>query len=294
MRIQVVTPLAGLSGLRGELQQALTWNSEGPWQLFESISYRGETGDETILQGVGNAGSYAELILQINETPGLALLNGELDPELVPVCEGADGRISFLVRDNLRDEEIRWVRCTGETLDKLSEASVGPEPAAARLITAGRRARDFTLGPSFRSAYAGSVPFGTLDRGEASQADLPQPRVFVGEPGPGGGTVEPLGWQSFWGAHTGTDGPAPAVDWTEDMVLVAAAGERQEAGDSMEIRRILQVESGTVIDLYRRVPGDFCSPAARIHTPFHIVIAPKTPPDFRFGEAVIERVPCGG
>jgi hypothetical protein len=294
IRIQLVKPLPGTTSLQGELQQVLTWNSEGPWQLFESVSYRGQLGDETLVRGTGNAASYAQLIVQVNETTGLKLLSGGLDPDVDPVCEGADGRISILIRDNLRDQEMRWVRCTGETLENLSEAVAGPDPAAARLITAARRSRDLTLSDDWRSAYSGSVPFGSLDRGEQSQAALTQPQVFLGRAGPGGTTVAPIGWDAFWSAHTGTDGPPPEVDWEEDIVLVAALGQRQEAGDSVEIRRILRVESGTVVDLYQRVPGDFCSPAAQLHTPFHIVIAPKTRPVFRFGEATVERVPCGG
>lgn len=293
IQIQVVTPLAGLSGLMGELQQSLTWNSEGPWQLFESISYRGVLGDAQLKGGTGDPGAYAELIIQLNDTPGLQLFVAELDPDLDPRCEGGDGRISFVVRDNLRNEESRWTRCTSEPLEKLSEASAGPDAAAARLITASRRARDQTLGPSATYTYSGSVPFATLDRGEESQVPLEIPIVFLGQPRPAGDTLPPAGWEKFWSDHTGTDDPPPEVDWSEDMVVVAAVGVRQEAGDSVEVHRILQVESGTIVELHERVPGDFCSPAFQIHTPFHIVVAPLTPPNYRFGEVKVERVPCG-
>jgi hypothetical protein len=293
IRIQVVTPLAGRSGLMGELQQSLTWNSEGPWQLFESISYRGILGDAQLRSGTVDPGGYAELIIQLNDTPGLQLFVDELDPGLDPVCEGGDGRISFAVRDNLRNEESRWTRCTSEVLEKLSEASAGPDAAAARLVTASRRARDQTLGPGATYTYSGSVPFGTLDRGEVSQVSLELPIVFLGQPGPGGDTLPPSGWEQFWKDHTGSEDPPPEVAWSEDMVVVAAVGVRQEAGDSVEVHRILQVGSGTIVELHERVPGDFCSPAFQIHTPFHIVVAPLTPPGYRFSEIKVERVPCG-
>lgn len=293
IRIRLVTPLPGNTGLDGELQEALTWHSDGPWQLFESIAFRGLVGDESLTRGLADPGDYAALLIQLNETPGLRLFTDALDPTLEPTCEGADSEVSLLIRDNFRNEEARWIRCSGETLESLTEADAGPDAAAARIITAARRARDLTLGNTFRSSYSGSVPFGTLDRGEHSLADLPEPLAFVGlELGEGIGP--PSAWQDFWEAHTGTPAPAPAVDWTEDMVLVGAVGIRREAGDSVEIRRILQVESGTNIALYERVPGDFCSPAAQTHTPFHIVIAPKTRPGYRFGAPAIERVPCGG
>lgn len=292
IRIRLVTPLPGATTPSGELQQALTWNSEGPWQLYESIAYRGLIGDESLTRGVADPGDYAALLIQLNETPGLRLFTDDLDPDLDPVCMGADTRISFLIRDNYRNEEMRWNRCSGETLESLTEGSSGPDAGAARIITASRRARDFTLGDSFRSSYSGSVAFGTLDRGEQSLADLTESVAFVGLDF-NGEFVTPVGWEDFWSLHTGSSAPPPTVDWSEDMVLVGAVGRRQEAGDSVEIRRILQVESGTNVEVYERVPGDFCSPAAQSHTPFHIVLVPRTRPSYRFGEAKIERVPCG-
>jgi hypothetical protein len=293
VRIRLVTPLPGTAGLTGELQEALTWNSEGPWQLFESVAYRGLVGDESLTRGVADAGDYAALLIQLNETPGLRLFTEALDPELDPVCEGADTRVSLLIRDNLRNEEVRWIRCSGETLFGLTEADAGPDAAAARIITAARRARDLTLGSDSRSSYLGSVPFGSLARGENSLADLSESLAFIGVDLVDG-VVAPPDWQSFWSIHTGSSAPPPDVDWSEDMVLVGAVGPRQEAGDSVEIRRILQVDSGTNVELYERVPGDFCSPAAQTHTPFHIVLAPRTRPTHRFGAATVERVSCGG
>jgi hypothetical protein len=85
----------------------------------------------------------------------------------------------------------------------------------------------------------------------------------------------------------------PPVDWAEEVVLVAAVGVRSEAGDSVEIRRILQTGEGTQVTLFERVPGDFCSPAAREHFPVHIVVAPRTALPIRFSEIQKERVPCG-
>jgi hypothetical protein len=77
------------------------------------------------------------------------------------------------------------------------------------------------------------------------------------------------------------------------MAVVAAIGLRTEAGDSVEVRRILQVTDETQISLFERVPGDFCSPAAREHYPIHVVVAPRTLQPTSFGDLVQERVPCG-
>ena len=85
----------------------------------------------------------------------------------------------------------------------------------------------------------------------------------------------------------------PEVNWSEEMVVVAAFGVRYEAGDSIEVRRVLQTGEGSQVSLFERTPGDFCSPASRSHHPFHIVVAPRTREPIRFSEVVMERIPCG-
>ena len=86
----------------------------------------------------------------------------------------------------------------------------------------------------------------------------------------------------------------PQIDWDRQMVLVAAIGQVEEAGDSVEIRRIVQDVIGTtLVESYERVPGDFCSPASVIQTPYHIVMAPKVENVVRFAGVRTERVPCG-
>ncbi len=288
VRAHLVVPLA--LG-EGELQQVLTWSSGGAWQLYESIAYAGRVGDETYLRSRGDpgayAGAYASLITQLNETQGLKLFLDALPPALDPVCAPLQSRVVFLIRDEIRDEEVRWTRCGYGTLGSLTPEGAGPDPAAGRVVQAVMLARDYTLGNDFVSAYLGSVPFGTLDRGEHTPAPLEGPLAFVGE-----GGKAPDGWASFWAAHAGA-APPPPVDWSREMVLVASVGPRGEAGDSVEVRRILPVGNATQVKLVERVPGDFCSPAARVHTPFHIVLAPRTPTPILFGEVTVERVPCG-
>src|SRR5687767_11303291 len=59
VRLHVSTPLVG----SGELQQSLTWNSAGPWQLTEAILYRTEFGDDNTSRSTAPpevlAGNYA-------------------------------------------------------------------------------------------------------------------------------------------------------------------------------------------------------------------------------------------
>ena len=152
------------------------------------------------------------------------------------------------------------------------------------MIQAVQLARDFTirLQRNFTHPYTGSVPFATLDRGEHSKAPLSVPRVIE----------DVQSWAAFWGQHTGVASAPPAVDFEAEIVLVAAVGPRQEAGDSVEIRGVLPVGFGTQVALWERRPGHFCTPARRTHVPFHVVVAPNVPRPIFFSDVSLDTVPC--
>jgi hypothetical protein len=187
------------------------------------------------------------------------------------------------IRDDVREEETTWIRCAEGSLANLTPAQAGPDPAASRVAQAIILARDFTLGEKFASTYAGSVPFATLDRGDDLASPERTPTVFT----------DSAAFRSFW-ASAGRGAAQPAVDFAKEMVILGVVGQRDEAGDSVEVRRILQVDQGTLIEVWERIPGDFCSPAARIHVPYHVVLAPLTPTPLRFSDIRVQRVPCGG
>lgn len=272
----------------GERQQALVWDFRGGWRLLETIAYRGLEGDQHLVESPGDPGAYASLISQLNETEAIRLFTDELDPTLDPECGPTRTRVSVQIFDFAREDGIEWVRCASGSLATLDPASAGPDAAAARVVRAALLVRDYTASPDFRSVYRESLPFGTLEKGEDSEADLDAPRVFLGD----GGSAPP-GWSTFWSEHTGSGSAPPAVDWATEMVLVAAVGIRQEAGDSVEVRRIVPTDDGTSAVAFERVPGNFCAPAARTHVPFHIVVSPVGPVPVTFEEIEVERVSCG-
>ena len=300
VKVRVVAPLIFGEGVGvGELQQILTWGSSGVWVLREIISYRGLPGDETVSKNEGDpvayASGYASLITQLNEADGVEIFS--ISPQPPEECSPGLTRVTVTIWDELRGEEISWVRCAARNLATLQTSEAGPDLGAGRVIQAAILVRDFTVGvigkgEDFVSAYVGSVAFGTLDRGEESGAGLQEPKRFLSIPE--GNPKPPTLWLSFWRDHNDTSPPAiPYVDWAREMVLVAAVGVRTEAGDSVEVRRILQTGEGTQVTLFERVPGDFCSPAARDHYPVHIVVAPRTLRPIEFSEVETIRVPCG-
>ncbi len=290
VQIEVTTPIGARD--RGTVRQVLVWASDGPWELTETISYRGLRGDVDVRPSQGNPGTfasaYASLITLVNESSGVKLFTEEVAQDLDPECGPARTRVDFRIRDESRGATADWTRCTTGTLESLSPEAARPDAGAVRVIQAALLARDFSLGEDFRSVYHGSVPFGTLDRGSDSGANLPGPRAFVGRQG-----RAPGDWLPFWIQHTGGDDTPPEVDWSEEMVIAGAVGVREEAGDSVEVRKILSVDRGSLVEIWERVPGNFCSPADLTHVPFHIVVAPRTPNPIRFGDIRVEQVPCG-
>lgn len=281
-----LTSTLGFGGV-GSLEQIVTWESSGPWWVTERISYLDRFGDENILRLRIDldtyAAAYASLIAQLNESDGLKLFVEELDPSLEPDCGVGRTEILFVIVDKTRSTQRSWARCVNGSLGTLQTAGAGPDPAAARVAQAAVLVRELTVGTDYRSPFLLSVPFATLDRGDDSGASLTGPLVFQTDEG----------WPEFWSRHRGPNSPAPFIDFERDQVIVGAAGPRFEAGDSLEVRRILHIEGGTLTEIAERGPGDFCSPAARTHTPFHIVVAPKTAVPMTFITLPVERVPCG-
>lgn len=293
VRVVVETPIWAEGGARGKLEQSLEWRSTGQWSLLERIAYRDESGDSTVRNSDGDpaiyASAYASLITLVNESEGVKLFVEGLDPGVDPECGSTRSRVAVRIRDPGRGRSIEWIRCAAGSLAELNPADAGPpETRAARVIQAARLAREFVLGSDFRSAYVGTVPFATLARRETSDGGTPEPAVFVGdEDGP------PSGWTEFWRTHVGAEAPGLEVDWSREMVIAATVGEVPSAGHEVEVRRILPVDRGTQVEVFLRKPGDFCSPASRVQTPFHVVVAPRTPEPVSFQQHRTEIFRCG-
>ena len=283
--IEVSAPLG--TGV-GELQQTLSWRSDGPWQSAERISYRGSLGDETVARSTDDPGvlarSYASWIELVNDdTPVKLFLGADLNPDLDPACDQNQSRVTVRIVDEQRADSTSWTRCAGGSLGSLTAEGAGPDPTAGRVVQAVQLVRDNTVGANFVSAYFGSLPFATLDRGEESNAPMSVPRVIE----------DAQTWADFWDEHIGAPSAAPAVDFATELVLVAAVGTRPEAGDSVEVRGVLPVGFGTQVTLWERRSGNFCTPAARSHAPFHVVLAPQVPRPIFFAIGDVDKVPCG-
>ena len=295
VRVTVEVPLQG--GI-GWMQQVLTWRSDGAWKLFEEIGYDSVVGDQSLLRHPGLpytfAANYVSLLHLVNDNKGTKLFGLK---HAGPECGIGKSRVSFLIRDNMRDEQKEWTRCAANAspLRGLKTDEFDPDNTAARVIQVSLRARDFTLGANFDGyAYTGSLPFATLQRGTRTGMELDKPTFFRSPDGEKQREA-PQGWLDFWKKHTAASGrEPPEIDWAKEMVLVAAIGVRHEAGDSAEVRRVLLVgdERDAKFEVVEREPGDYCAPAERTVRPYHIAVTPKTRGTVSYGVRV-EKVPCG-
>ena len=283
MTVTLETPLRINAG---RFHQQLTWHNSGQWTLYEEIAYRGRAGDISEIGSNGDpshlAPQYAELLVRLHEASGLALFIDELPEGVTHDCGASRTAITFSLFDAARGEAKEWQQCVDGSLSTMSERGAGPQLTATRLVAAGIQVRDATVGGDYRSPYYGSIPFGPLAKGERSSV-VERDFSLIDDQG---------SWKHFWRRYD-EHNPLPEVNFEEDYVIVAFVGQRNEAGQSVNVRNIFQTVEGTVANIVERVPGDFCSPAQTIVHPFHIVVAPRTPAPHQFILLQTEYVSCG-
>jgi hypothetical protein len=81
-------------------------------------------------------------------------------------------------------------------------------------------------------------------------------------------------WAQFW-SELGM-GDRPAVDFTRDVVVVAAAGQRQTGGHEIAIDRVTQTDGELTVEVVERTPGPNCMTTASLTQPVDIVIVPAS------------------
>lgn len=296
VRVTVETPL---HLERGWLKQEITWRSDGGWEIREEIGYQGIVGEQDRRPNTGlpviYAGDYATLIQSLNDDDRQNLVGySELDLVKDPECGPGTSRVGVRISDSRRRQTQEWIRCASGTFATLTTQGSGPDVAAARVVQAVITVRNYTVGEDFRSVYVGSLPFATIDKGTETRWTDDEPIVFRAPDGAGTAETQ-AALTEFWRGHTGQpDAAAPEIDWEQEMVLVGLIGQREEVGDSAEIRGVVTVADGTKIELWERVPGDFCAPTRQVVWPFHIVVAPRAPAPVEFTDEVKrDLVPCG-
>ncbi len=79
-------------------------------------------------------------------------------------------------------------------------------------------------------------------------------------------------WDQFW-SELGV-GDRPAVDFTRDVVVAVAAGQRPTGGYEIAVDRITQANGELAVEVVERTPGPNCVTTASLTQPVDVVIVP--------------------
>lgn len=93
-------------------------------------------------------------------------------------------------------------------------------------------------------------------------------------------------WEETWARIVARIGPpkppAPAVDFSKEMVLLVAMGTRPSGGYTAQILRAASGPGGIVVDWVATSPGANCFTTAALTQPIDIVLVPRADGDVRF------------
>lgn len=81
-------------------------------------------------------------------------------------------------------------------------------------------------------------------------------------------------WAQFW-SELGV-GDRPAVDFTRDVVVAAAAGQRPTGGHEIAIDRVTQADGELTVEVVERTPGPNCMTTASLTQPVDVVVVPAS------------------
>ena len=130
------------------------------------------------------------------------------------------------------------------------------------------------LALSLLAANQGDVPIRTVDKGTQSGVDAA--RTVVAR--------TPEEWTAVWRAHA-PEKPAPAVDFTREMIVGVFLGTRPTAGYGVEIAGAREDAGGLVVQYREGSPPRDAMTAQVLTMPYHLVAVPK-----REGEVKFEKV----
>ncbi|HUP89132.1 MAG TPA: protease complex subunit PrcB family protein [Longimicrobiales bacterium] len=93
-------------------------------------------------------------------------------------------------------------------------------------------------------------------------------------------------WSALWSqiaSENGTSAP-PRVDFSKEVVVVAAMGERKAAGYEIAITGVQRVLDVLIVDVASTAPGPTCDRSEVITTPLQAVRIPRTDEAVSFHE----------
>ncbi len=158
---------------------------------------------------------------------------------------------------------------TGRIVPATSEAPVGPPPAEPTAVAAPAPAAEPTKAaapvpaPSGASAYvpydANSLPIRRIGQWSTSGISTPE-RVVI---------RDDSSYARFWNGLGA--GERPSVDFSRDVVIAVAAGQRQTGGHSIAVGRVVRSGQGLAVEVVETEPGSGCSVTQAITQPVDVI-----------------------
>jgi hypothetical protein len=69
-------------------------------------------------------------------------------------------------------------------------------------------------------------------------------------------------------------GSRPSVDFSRDVVIVAAAGQQQTGGHGIEVSRVVRAGQGLAVEVLETAPGPGCAVTQALTQPVDVVVVP--------------------
>jgi hypothetical protein len=79
-------------------------------------------------------------------------------------------------------------------------------------------------------------------------------------------------WASFW-SELGV-GDRPAVDFTRDVVVAVAAGQRPTGGYEIAVDRVRQADGELTVEVVETTPGPNCTTTTSLTQPVDVIVVP--------------------
>jgi hypothetical protein len=161
-------------------------------------------------------------------------------------------------------------------------APAGPGPVAAPAPAA--EPAPATPPPSAAPAPDGAAPYAAYDASgalpirrigqwTASGIDSPERKVIRDD----------STFAQFWQALGA--GQRPAVDFSRDVVIAVAAGQRQTGGYAIAVERVARAGRSMTVDVVETVPGPGCWTTQQITQPVDVVVvAAADAPELSFSD----------
>lgn len=115
----------------------------------------------------------------------------------------------------------------------------------------------------------GPLPLRTLAKGGFSGIQQPLQQVIT----------DPAQWEKIWTAHNAgrkSEQARPEIDFTKEMVIVAAMGRKNTGGYSIEISKAEPSGGKLMIYVTRKAPRPGGMSLQALTAPFHMAALPKT------------------